>query len=62
MQDLIKRIEVEKNELDIKIEKLGYFLGKENDLEPNQMDLLDQQFKTMKEYSNILSQRLQLLK
>lgn len=48
----------EKRQLDEKIYNLNMFLGGTHDISPKHLELLKQQFFTMKEYSEILHKRI----
>lgn len=60
MSDFKNRLEVEKSELDEKIEKLSAFQTSENflNIDPVQQTLLNIQLKAMHTYSQILLERL----
>lgn len=61
--DFIKRVMIERDELEKKYIALGSFLqlGKHNDLSPNHSNLLQMQFNAMGMYLNILEMRLATL-
>lgn len=62
MPDFIKRIRSERVDLLTKISGLARFLDTKADtLDSNQFDLMVQQLAHMKEYAEVLSQRLELL-
>lgn len=64
MEDFIKRIQEEKTELDIKIEKLKSFMGstKFKEISELNQELLSVQLIFMDGYTAVLNSRLNLLK
>lgn len=63
MSDFKSRLSDEKQELDNKIEKLTAFIGGDNfsAIDEKQQVLLTQQLPVMKQYSDILTERIDLL-
>jgi hypothetical protein len=63
MSDFKNRLEIEKQELDEKIEKLTIFVVSPNfdKIDIKQQELLDKQLPVMCEYRDILTERLALL-
>lgn len=63
MKDIIKRIEDERTELDEKLNRLNIFIGSDafDELDEENIKLLLIQQATMVKYSNILTDRINLL-
>lgn len=63
MKDVIKRIEDERTELDEKLNRLNIFIGSDafDELDEENIKLLLIQQATMVKYSNILTDRINLL-
>lgn len=63
MEDFVERVKVEKQELDLKLEKLNGFLNSPlvDKLDRESKSLLKVQAATMKVYSDVLEARLEVL-
>lgn len=59
MEDYQKRVIEEREDLDIKVQKLGLFLY-QNKVSEKETNLLEKQLAIMEEYSDILRERIYL--